>query len=205
MASESAITFGKSPKKAMGDVSTAAAAVVDHLASPEGGFDTLADQSDPNQIEPIDLVRVALLGKPLHPSASRWLLSDEGRWLVAETLADIPVDLQLGAPHPTAAFRCGDLLALLREGAELGQAQATRLIAAKRPVLGAIDDKATRHALKTSRDQNCWRRWRAALDDDLLEKVEQVRLLAAESEPLAEELSALRIIDIAIRANASQD
>ncbi len=204
MASESAIAFGKSPKKAMGSVTAAADAVVDHLASPGGGFDTLRDRTDPNQIEAIDLVRVSLLGKAIDPWSCLWLLSDDGRWLTAETLARVPTDVRLGVPHLNAAFRCGDLLTLLRDSAGLGQAQATRLIAAKRPLLCAIDDKGIRHALEAPRDKNCWRRWKSALDGDLLAKVEKVRTLAAEDDPFAAELSSLRILDIAIRAKASR-
>ncbi len=204
MASESATTFGKNPKKAMGSITKAADAVIDHLASPAGGFDTLAHMSDPNQIEAIDLVRVSLLGKAVDPWSCLWLMSDDGRWLTAETLSGVPTDVRLGAPHVNAAFRCVDLLALLRDGAGLGQAQATRLIAAKRPKLGAIDDKTIRHALDTPKDNNCWRRWKSALDDDLLTKVEAVRSLAATTDPFATELSSLRILDIAIRAKANR-
>ena len=113
MASATQPRFGRDPIEAMGKSKVAAAALVEHLASPAGEFDLMASMSDPNQIEPLDLVRLSMLGKPVAPHSARWLLSDDGQWLAAEKLAAIPLDLQLGSPHPHAAFACSDLMGLL--------------------------------------------------------------------------------------------
>lgn len=201
MASASKPRFKRDPLEVIGKSKTAAAAIVDHLGSPSGGFDKFARLSDPNQIEPVDLVRVSMLGKPISSRAANWLLSDDGRWLTAETLADIPTDVELGWPLATTAFRCSDLLSLLEFGAILGHAQATRLLAAKRPALAPIDDKQIRSAFNAPKDDNWWRRWRSVMTPDVIAAVALVRARAAETDPFAAELSTLRIIDIAARAN----
>ncbi|MEZ5340013.1 MAG: DUF6308 family protein [Acidimicrobiales bacterium] len=194
--------FGRDLIEAMGKSKAAAAAVIEHLGSPAGEFDRLIHASDPNQIEPIDLVRVSMLGEPISPVACRWLLSDDGRWLTAEALSDIPVDIELGVAHATATFRCSDLLSLFQYGAVTGHAQATRLLAAKRPAFVPIDDKPLRRALDAPKDDGWWRRWRSAMSPELSAKVAVVRDRAIEVEPAAAELPLLRVVDIAVRANA---
>jgi hypothetical protein len=201
--------FRRHPNRYIDDVEAATAALIDHLDSTAGHFDRLSATTDPANITATDIVAVSMLGVPVPAPAAAWLLGDEGQWLTAEILADIPVDAELWNCDAPAILRAADMFRLLRAETSrypehpgetaMGQATATRLLAAKRPRLVPIDDRQVRDALRYPKDSLWFRRWQVTLDDQLLEAVRNVRSVAAAQRPLAADLSELRVIDAVVR------
>ncbi len=201
--------FRRHPGRFFDDVDAAANAVVAHLRSTDGQFDLLSQQADPQRLTAEDIVACSMTGYSVPPAAAAWLLGPEGQWLTTEILADIPADTVLWECEATHILRAADLFQLLRsptsqlpalpDTAALGQATATRLLAAKRPLLAPIDDRQIRQTLRYPKDGLWFRRWREVMDDELLSMARTTRHLATEDEPAAANLSELRVLDIVIR------
>ena len=127
-------------------------------------------------------------------------------------MADVPNDAALWDCEASPILRAADLFQLLRaptsqlpvlpDTAAVGQATATRLLAAKRPMLAPIDDRQIRQTLRYPKDGLWFRRWREVMDDELLSMSRTARHLAAEETPSAANLSELRVLDIVIRRRA---
>ena len=206
--------FRRHPGRFLADVPTAANAIVAHLESTDGWFDRLSLESDPARITADDLIAVSMLGVPVPIAASAWLLSPEGQWLTTERLAAIPSGTELWSCDADSILRTADLFQLLRastsqfppeaEGAAVGQATATRILAAKRPAMVPIDDRQIRSILRYSKDALWFRRWRSVIDDELLASARAARELAAAEDAAAARLSELRILDIVIRRVGSK-
>lgn len=209
---ESNAPFRRHPSRFFDDLDAAANAVVAHLGSTDGQFDRLSQQADPQRISAEDIVACSMTGYSVPPPAAAWLLGPEGQWLTTEILADIPQDAVLWECEATQILRAADLFQLLRapssqlpplpDVAALGQATATRLLAAKRPLLAPIDDREIRQTLRYPKDGLWFRRWRDVMDDELLTMARTTRHLAAEDEAAAANLSELRVLDIVIRRRA---
>lgn len=201
--------FRRHPGRFFDDLDAAAAAVVGHLQSTAGQFDRLSQQADPHRITAEDIVACTMTGYPVPAPAAAWILEAEGQWLTTEILADIPAGTSLWSCDAAHILRAADLFRLLRaptsqlptlpDTAAMGQATATRLLAAKRPLLAPIDDRQIRQTLRYSKDTLWFRRWREVLDEELLAMARTTRHLASEDEPLAVNLSELRVLDIVIR------
>ncbi len=201
--------FRRHPGRFFDDLDAAASAVVWHLRSTSGQFDRLSQQSDPQRLTAEDIVACSMTGYSVPPPSAAWLLGPEGQWLTTEILADIPSDTALWECDAAHILRAADLFQLLRaptsqlptlpDTAALGQATATRLLAAKRPLLAPIDDREIRQTLRYPKDALWFRRWREVMDDELLSMARTTRHLAAEDEPEAINLSELRVLDIVIR------
>lgn len=204
--------FRRHPSRFFDDLDAAANAVVAHLRSTNGQFDRLSQQSDPQRITAEDVVACSMTGYAVPAPAAAWLLGPEGQWLTTEILADIPAGTVLWECEATHILRAADLFQLLRaptsqlpelpDVAALGQATATRLLAAKRPLLAPIDDRQIRQTLRYPKDGLWFRRWREVMDDELLSMARTARDRAAEDEPAAANLSELRVLDIVIRRRA---
>lgn len=204
--------FRRHPGRFFDDLDAAAVAVVGHLRSTAGQFDRLTQQSDPQRITAEDIVGCAMTDYSVPPPSAAWLLGPEGQWLTTEILADIPSNVTLWECDAAPILRAADLFQLLRAPtsqlpefpgiAALGQATATRLLAAKRPLLAPIDDRQIRSTLRYPKDGLWFRRWREVMDDELLSMARTTRHLAAEDESTAANLSELRILDIVIRRRA---
>ena len=201
--------FRRHPGRFFDDLDAAANSVVAHLRSTNGQFDRLSQQADPQRLTAEDIVACSMTGYSVPPPAAAWLLGPEGQWLTTEILADIPSDTVLWECEATHILRAADLFQLLRaptsqlpeipDVAALGQATATRLLAAKRPLLAPIDDRQIRQILRYPKDGLWFRRWRDVMDDELLSMARTTRHLATEDEASAANLSELRILDIVIR------
>ena len=201
--------FGRRPHRLLARRKRSVRAVVAHLDGLSGQFDSLTRTSDPNRITAVDLVAVSMIGPSVPPRAAAWILGADGQWLTTEILADIPRQSRVWDCEPGDIVRAADLFHLLRASTSqiggkrgrraMGQASATRLLAAKRPDLVPIDDGAIRGALRYPKDGYWWRRWRRAIDAELLELADQVRADAAKERPAAADLPTLRLLDIAVR------
>lgn len=206
---ESNAPFRRHPSRFFEDLDAAANAVVAHLRSTEGQFDRLTQQADPQRITADDIVACSMTGYSVPAPAAAWLLGPEGQWLTTEILADIPSDTVLWECEATQILRAAELFQLMRapssqlpelpDVAAIGQATATRLLAAKRPLLAPIDDRQIRQTLRYPKDGLWFRRWREVMDDELLSMARTARSLAAEDEASAANLSELRVLDIVIR------
>ena len=206
--------FRRHPSRFFDDLDAAALAVAAHLESTAGQFDRLSQTSDPHRITAEDIVACAMTDYPVPAPAAAWILGPEGQWLTTEILADVPVGTTLWDCDASNILRAADLFRLLRaptsqlpaepETAALSQATATRLLAAKRPLLAPIDDRQIRQTLRYPKDTLWFRRWREVLDDELLSLARTARSLAVEEQPLAANLSELRVLDIVIRRRAKQ-
>lgn len=206
--------FRRHPSRFVADADAAAGAIIAHLDSTAGHFDLISRSSDPARITADDIVAVSMLGVPIPPEASAWILSAEGQWLTTEILADVPHDDRLWDCDARSILRAADLFRLLRattsqippseETPALGQASATRLLAAKRPMLVPVDDREIRDCLRYSKDSLWFRRWKATLDEDLLTAARTARERAADERPVAAGLSELRVIDIVVRRRAKR-
>lgn len=206
--------FQRHPGRFFDDLEAAANAIVRHLDSTAGSFDRLTAVTDPRQITADDIVACSMLDYPVPAPAAGWILGPEGQWLTAEILADIPVDVDLWGCQASAILRAADLFQLLRAptsqlpaehaGAALGQATATRLLAAKRPRLVPIDDRQIRQTLRYPKDALWFRRWREVMDDELASLARTTRDLASVDRADAANLSELRVLDIVIRGRAKR-
>lgn len=206
--------FRRHPSRFFDDLEAAATAVTAHLRSTEGQFDRLTQQADPHRLTPADIVACSMTGYDVPAPAAAWILGPEGQWLTTEILADIPPSATLWECDASVILRAADLFQLLRAPSSqlppspdvtaLGQATATRLLAAKRPALAPIDDRQIRQTLRYSKDTLWFRRWREVLDDELLTMARTTRALASEDEPAASNLSELRVLDIVIRRRAKR-
>lgn len=178
-----------------------ALAITEHLGSSSGAFDRLSQSTDPMQIEPVDLLGVSVLGSPLPGVGIEWLVSDEGRWLSAEILADIRPDARLDDTDTRCIIRAGDLFRLLRTRTpvKLSRSAVTRILAAKRPALVPIDDRLSRDFFAYPKGDEWWMDWRLALTPEVIERVDEARSEAARDIDAAADLSDLRILDIAMR------
>lgn len=204
--------FRRHPGRFFDDLEAAASAVVGHMRATSGQFDRLTQQSDPQRITAEDIVGCSMTGYTVPAPSAAWLLGPEGQWLTTEILAEIPAAATLWECEATPILRAADLFQLLRaptsqlpefpDIAALGQATATRLLAAKRPLLAPIDDREIRQTLRYPKDGLWFRRWREVIDDELLSMARTTRHLAAEDESAAINLSELRILDIVIRRRA---
>lgn len=202
--------FKHHPSKIIGRVSEPEAAILSHLSGVRGQFDHLTQTSDPTQITASDLVALSMIGTPVPAAAAAWLLSDDGQWLTAEILADIPDDATLQRCQPLTILRLADLFHLLRNptsqlptrrrGRALGQASATRILAAKRPGLVPIDDQGIRKQLGYSKDESWWLRWKNILDDETSDMLADIRVASALADSRANGLSDLRLFDILLRS-----
>jgi len=187
---------------------------VSHLDSTSGNFDLLSQTSDPTHITAADIVAVSMLALPVPPPSAAWILGAEGQWLTSEILADIPEHIDLWNCDAGGILRAADLFQLLRAStssfppsqgeAAVGQATATRILAAKRPRLVPIDDREIRDALRYPKNSLWFRRWQDTLDDELLSSARAARNLAADERPEAINLSELRVIDIVVRRRAKK-
>lgn len=204
--------FRRHPGRFFDDLDAAAAVVVTHLRATEGQFDRLTQQSDPHRLTAADIVACSMTGYAVPAPAAAWILGADGQWLTTEILADIPPATALWECDASVILRAADLFQLLRaptsqlpaspDTAALGQATATRLLAAKRPALAPIDDRQIRQTLRYSKDALWFRRWRDVMDDELLSMARTTRHLASKDEPAAVNLSELRVLDIVIRRRA---
>ena len=201
--------FERHPARFFEDLEAAASTLIRHLDSTSGGFDRLTAVSDPAHITADDIVACSMLDYAVPAPAAAWILSPEGQWLTAEILSDVPTDNDLWDCAAPAILRAADLFQLLRaptsqlppgdEVAALGQATATRLLAAKRPRLVPIDDRQVRHTLRYPKDALWFRRWRDVMDDELIGLTRTVRHMATEHRADAANLSELRVVDIVVR------
>lgn len=206
--------FQRHPARYFEDLGAAANAVVRHLDNTAGSFDRLTALTDPTNLTADDIVACSMLDYPVPAAAAAWILSPEGQWLTAEILADIPTDEDLWACQATAILRAADLFQLLRAptsqlppdqiGAAVGQATATRLLAAKRPRLVPIDDRQIRQTLRYPKDALWFRRWLEVMDDELTGLARTTRDLASVDRAEAVNLSELRVLDIVIRGRAKR-
>ena len=216
--------FVRDPGNRVQRITQPATQIVSHLRSTRGQFDRLSWTSDPTQITATDIVAVSMLARPIPAATAAWLLSDEGQWLTAELLAEIPVTATLQDCDPNSILKIADLFHLIRrptsqvpvdpndQGAKaskskriqkhsgIGQANTTRLLAAKRPGLVPIDDRSIRKALGYSKDDSWWRRWKSVLNQDTREAIRSIRSEAATRESAAINLSDLRMFDILLRS-----
>lgn len=191
-------------------VNNPAGKITDHLKSTSGQFDLLTRSSDPTQLCAKDIVAVSMIGPSIPATAAGWLLSDEGQWLSAEVLAKIPVGATLQDCDPQSILRVADLFHLVRRptsqlpersrASALGQATATRLLAAKRPGLVPIDDRHTRKVLGYRKDDSWWLRWKNILDHETSDMIDDIRSEAGLADTKATGLSDLRVFDILLRA-----
>jgi hypothetical protein len=180
--------------------------------------------SDPTQVTATDIVVVSMLARPIPAATAAWLLSDEGQWLTAEILAEIPVTATLQDCDPNSILKIADLFHLIRRPTSqvpadtneqtakasktkrsqkrsgIGQANTTRLLAAKRPGLVPIDDHSIRKALGYSKDETWWLRWKSVLNQDTRETIRSIRSEATATDSAAINLSDLRIFDILLRS-----
>ncbi len=225
-------SFRRDPGTLLQRVTHPATHIVSHLRSTRGQFDRLSWTSDPTQITATDLVAVSMLGRPVPAPTAAWLLSDEGQWLTAEILAEVPVNAILQDCDPKSILKIADLFHLIRRPTsqipsrpdalssnlkrakqgrkalqkrdqrhrDIGQANTTRLLAAKRPGLVPIDDRILRKTLGYSKDETWWLRWKSALDQDTRELVRSIRSEASRTDSAAINLSDLRIFDILFRS-----
>jgi hypothetical protein len=206
--------FRRHPARFFDDLDAAAAAIVRHLDTTSGHFDRLSQQSDPQRITADDIVACSMLDYSVPAPAAAWILSAEGQWLTTEILADIPSDDDLWSCGAPSILRAADLFQLLRaptsqlegdqETPALGQATATRLLAAKRPRLVPIDDRQIRQTLRYKKDALWFRRWRDIMDDELIGLARTARHLAGSDRPAAVSLSELRVLDIVVRQRARE-
>ncbi len=182
-----------------------ALAITDHLAASTGSFDRLTQSTDPMQVETIDLLGVTVLGSPLPGAGIEWLVSDEGRWLSAEILADIRVDARIDDTDTRCIIRAGDLFRLLRTRppVKLSRSAVTRILAAKRPALVPIDDRSSRDFFGYPKGDEWWMDWRLTLTSEVTERIEEARSEAAREIDAAAGLSDLRVLDIAMRAKTA--
>ncbi len=217
-------SFRRDPGNHVERVTQPATLVVSHLRSTRGQFDRLSWTSDPTQITATDIVAVSMLARPVPAATAAWLLSDEGQWLTAEILAEIPITATLQDCNPNSILKIADLFHLIRRpssqvptgtnGQEakaskrrrsskhnsIGQANTTRLLAAKRPGLVPIDDRSIRKALGYSKDETWWLRWKSVLNQDTRETIRSIRSEAATQDSAAINLSDLRVFDILLRS-----
>lgn len=211
---ESNAPFQRHPARFFDDLDAAAAAIVRHLDGTTGHFDRLSQQSDPQRITADDIVACSMLDYAVPAPVAAWILSAEGQWLTTEILADIPSDEDLWSCGAPSILRAADLFQLLRaptsqlsdghDASALGQATATRLLAAKRPRLVPIDDRQIRQTLRYPKDALWFRRWRDIMDEELLGLAGTARHLAGSDRPAAVNLSELRVLDIVVRKRAKQ-
>lgn len=205
--------FKHHPSNVIGRVAEPVKALTDHFDQLAGQFDLLSSTTDASQITATDLIAVSMAGSSVPAEATAWLLSDEGQWLTAEVLADIPDDATLQHCEPFSILRVADLFHLVRNSNSqlparkrsraMGQATATRLLAAKRPGLVPVDDQFVRSALGYRKDETWWLRWKNILDDETSDMLADIRSEAAQSAPQAAHLSDLRIFDILLRLKAA--
>jgi len=210
--SEPNAPFRRHPARFFDDLDAAAAAIIRHLDATTGHFDRLSQQSDPQRIAAADIVACSMLDAAIPAPAAAWILSAEGQWLTTEILADIPSHDDLWSCGASSILRAADLFQLLRaptsqlpaspDTSALGQATATRLLAAKRPRLVPIDDRQIRQTLRYPKDALWFRRWRDIMDDELIGLARTARHLAGADRPTAVNLSELRVLDIVVRQRA---
>lgn len=219
-------SFRRNPGERVQRITQPATQVVSHIRSTSGQFDRLAWTSDPTQITATDIVAVSMLARPIPSATAAWLLSDEGQWLTAEILAEVPVTATLQDCDPKSILRIADLFHLIRRQTSqipldtvaqpisasrqkysqkhriIGQANTTRLLAAKRPGLVPIDDRSIRKALGYTKDDSWWLRCKSVLNQDTRETIRSIRSEAATQDPAVINLSDLRIFDILLRTKA---
>ncbi len=165
--------------------------------------------TDPDDLEPADLVAVTLLSinissrtdGSLTPSAI--LKLNSMREVVNARLAALPADVALhelsgrGYERILGPESHADILyRLLRHDAGLPRVATSKLLARKRPHLIPIRDSVTEGALGWKSEDSWWRPWWLALSDPAV--VESAEALRQQAGPSARHLSVLRCADIAL-------
>jgi hypothetical protein len=158
-------------------------------------FESLGD-SDPNRVEPVDLVAVSLLGVDVSGHAAVQLLEHDAEQ-ISELLTAIPADVDLhGAPERAVDHdsRAEDLWTLIRSGDGMGPTRTSKLLARKRPRLLPVYDSVVRDALGMTDAHDHWLELRTLLRDTptVVELLHRCRTTAG----LTERISLLRVLDV---------
>ena len=159
-------------------------------------FETFCSKA-PNNFTAEDIVAVSMLSVNIPPSASRWILKT-GQEDLSKLLSKIGQNLSID--HPDADLTKGSdawnlwKMLILRWG--VGETKASKLLAAKRPLLFPIYDQHVAKALQISAD-HYWEPWQNFMRHEDGEKAVKIIKQIAESlnKP---DLSPLRLLDIVI-------
>lgn len=118
-------------------------------------FDTLgADETDPNDITPVDLVALATLSVPIKGYPAIDLLSPKFRSRARELLNEIPVDVSIESPDAMVHLAengvspAAQLWKLIADITGLGNVSTSKLLARKRPALIPVYDDVIDRQLK---------------------------------------------------------
>lgn len=160
-------------------------------------FDLLAP-TEPNHLEPGDLLVLGLLGFTLSPNACRTLLSRPFAVTIGASLRAVPAGAQLWAARPTALDAAAAVLTTLCGVDGFGPETAAALLARKRPALVPIVDTAAAGLLELPSGAH-WATLRAVLDD----AGRRDRIEALRPPGLPAEVPLLRLLEVAVWAAAS--
>ena len=159
-------------------------------------FETFCGK-EPNKFTAEDIVAVSMLSVNIPPSATRWILGD-GRDRLSELLCEI--DLNLSIDDPTADLTNGGyawkLWNEIHSRWGIGETTASKLLAAKRPLLFPIYDQHGAKALQLS-PKRYWEPWQTYMRSEDGKKAKQIAMSMAKDlgKP---NLSPLRILDVVI-------
>lgn len=159
-------------------------------------FEAFCDK-DPYNITSKDIVAISMLSVNIPPSASRWILGD-GRKTLNPLLRNIDKDLSIQDPMAdlTEGSNAWNLRKEIRGLWGVGETKASKLLAAKRPLLFPIYDQHVAKALQLSPD-DYWLRWQSFMRSEDGKRATTLVKQMAESlnKP---NLSPLRQLDIVI-------
>jgi len=155
-----------------------------------------------NVIEIEDLYAPALLSATIEKRSAMQIV--EQRSTITGHLCSIPPDLTLWDADKAKVLEslahAEDLAKLLDDIHHIGDTKASKLLAAKRPMLLPIWDKQVAYALGASRKMTWiqyWTAWRDDLTPEVVRKSESIAATSGQAD-----LSPLRVLDIVIWMDA---
>ena len=152
---------------------------------------------EPNKFTAEDIVAVSMLSVNIPPSATRWILGD-GEEQLSKFLCEI--DQNISIDDPTADLTNGGyawkLWNEIHSRWGIGETMASKLLAAKRPLLFPIFDQHVAKALQLSPNRY-WVPWQTYIRSEDGKKAKQIAMSMAKDlgKP---NLSPLRILDVVV-------
>lgn len=159
-------------------------------------FEKFCDK-DSDNITAQDIVAVSMLSVNIPPSASRWILGD-GQKTLNLLLQDIDKKLSIESPMAdlTKGSTAWKLWKEIHNLWGVGETKASKILAAKRPLLFPIYDQHVAKALQLSPD-DYWQPWQRFMSSENGHKATKIVKQMADSLDKPN-LSPLRLIDIVI-------
>jgi len=159
-------------------------------------FETFCGK-EPNKFTAEDIVAVSMLSVNIPPSASRWILGD-GQKLLTKLLLDVDKNLSIEDPKAdlTKGKAAWALWNEIHSRWGIGETMASKLLAAKRPLLFPIFDQHVAKALQIS-PKRYWAPWQTYIRSEDGKRSKQIAVTMAKNlgKP---NLSPLRILDVVI-------